>query len=84
MRIARHTYSDDLARAAERFMIDQFDSPTQFTEASHLPDLVDAAMHIITGAAWIQTDGARRYPADAAYDERGSEEDEGEEEEDEP
>lgn len=84
MKIQKHKYSDALASAAEEFLIDQFSSPTQFNEASHLPDLVDAAMHIVTDAAWIQSDGSRRYSYDAAIDERGSDEGDEEDEDDEP
>ncbi len=82
MKIYRHKYSEALSDAAERFLIDQFGAPTQFTEASHLPDLVDAAMHIVTGASWIQSDGIRRLPGDAAIDE-GSDYDDEEDEDDE-
>ena len=76
----RHYYSAALARAAEEFLIDQFDSPTQYTEASHLPDLVDAAMHIVTDAAWIQPPGTRPHPLDVSVGEYGSDDDDEDEE----
>lgn len=76
----RHSYSAALARAAEEFLIDQFDSPTQYTEASHLPDLVDAAMHIVTDAAWIQPPGTRPHLLDVSVGEYGSDDDDEDEE----
>jgi hypothetical protein len=82
MKIQKHKYSEALARAAEEFLIDQFNNPTQFNEASHLSDLVDAAMHIVTDAAWIQSDGSRRYMYDPAVDERGADEGDEDEEDD--
>lgn len=81
-RMNRHAYSAALARAAEEFLIDQFSSPTQYTEASHLPDLVDAAMHIVTDAAWIQPPGTRPHALDVSVGEYGSDDDEDEDEED--
>jgi hypothetical protein len=83
MKVNRHIYSRALKQAAEDFLIDQFGSPTQYTEASHLPDLVDAAMHIVTEAAWIQPPGARSSPLELSVGEYGGdEEDEEEEDED--
>ncbi len=83
MKIFRHTYSERLYAAAESFLVDQFSAPTQFTEASHLPDLIDAAMHIVTGAAWVQSEGPRRVSLDAPVDEEQYGEDEDEDEDDE-
>lgn len=82
MRINRHSYSRALGQAAEEFLIDQFNSPTQYTEASHLPDLVDAAMHIVTGAAWIQPAGSRTHPLDVSVGEYDSDDEDDEDEED--
>ncbi len=79
MKINRHSYSRDLVQAAESFLIDQFESPTQYTEALHLPDLVDAAMHIVTDAAWIQPAGSRPHPLDVSVGEYGGDDDEDEE-----
>ncbi len=81
MKVFRHQYSEALSRSAESFLIEQFGSPTQFTEASHLPDLVDAAMHIVTGAAWVQSDGVRRGTYDTAVDEGRYDEEDDEDEE---
>lgn len=82
MRINRHSYSRALAQAAEEFLIDQFSSPTQYTEASHLPDLIDAAMHIVTDAAWIQPAGSRTHPLDVSVGELDADDEDEEDEED--
>lgn len=82
MKVAQHPYSSALKEAAEQFLINQFDAPTQFTEAAHLPDLVDAAMYIVTGAAWIQPDAPKQRPFDALVDERGGGYEEDEDEDD--
>ncbi|MFW5973707.1 MAG: hypothetical protein ACOCTG_06915 [Bacteroidota bacterium] len=83
MKMNRHSYSRALSQAAEEFLIDQFNSPTQYTEASHLPDLVDAAMHIVTEAAWIQPPGSRTSTLDVSVGEYdGDDEDEDDEDED--
>lgn len=82
MKINRHSYSRALNQAAEEFLIDQFSSPTQYTEASHLPDLVDAAMHIVTGAAWIQPAGSRAHPLDVSVGEYDADDEDDEDEED--
>lgn len=82
MKIARHRYSERLAEAAEEFLVTQFDAPTQFTESGHLPDLIEAAMHIVTSAAWVQPDFGKDRPRDMIIDEfGGSEDDEDEEDE---
>lgn len=83
MRVNRHIYSRALKHAAEEFLIDQFGSPTQYTEASHLPDLVDAAMHIVTDAAWIQPSGTRSSQLELSVGEYGPDDDEEDEDEDE-
>lgn len=80
MKIIRHSYSEALHDAAEQFLINQFDAPTQFSEAGHLPDLVDAAMHIVTAVAWVQPDGARPTSSEVPYGETGGEDDEDEDE----
>lgn len=72
MKINRHSYGPALVQAAESFLIDQFESPTQYTEALHLPDLVDAAMHIVTDAAWIQPAGTRPHPLDVSVEDFGN------------
>ncbi len=83
MRIAHHRYSERLAQAAEDFLVNQFDAPTQFTESSHLPDLIEAAMHIVTSAAWVQPDAWKDRQRDMSMDEYGSgEEDDEDEDED--
>jgi hypothetical protein len=81
MRIARHRYSERLTEAAEEFLIGQFDAPTQFTEAGHMPDLIEAAMHIVTEAAWVQPDTYKERQRDYMFDEPGGE-DAGDEDED--
>lgn len=81
MKIIRHAYSDSLHDAAEQFLINQFDAPTQFTEAAHLPDLVDAAMHIVTAVAWVQPEGGRPSSSEVPYGELGGEEDDEDEDE---
>ena len=83
MRITRHRYSQVLERAAEDFLIGQFESPSQFIESGHMPDLIEAAMHIVTGAAWVQPDSSRDRLRDMLPDEGATgyddEEDEDEE-----
>jgi hypothetical protein len=82
MRVARHRYNERLQHAAEEFLVNQFDAPTQFSETGHLPDLIEAAMHIVTGAAWIQPDFVKERPRDVMLDEyEGGEDDEDEDEE---
>ena len=81
MKVVQHVYTEALFEAAEQFLIGQFEAPTQFTEAPHLPDLVDAAMHIVTGAAWIQPDASRGSLPEVPFGER-EDEDEDEDEED--
>jgi hypothetical protein len=83
MRVNRHTYSPSLKHAAEEFLIDQFSAPTQYTEASHLPDLIDAAMHIVTDAAWIQPSGSRSSQLELSVGEYDADDDEADEDEDE-
>lgn len=83
MRVTRHAYSQALVQAAEDFLINQFEAPTQFTEASHLPDLIDAAMHIVTGADWVQPGTSRGTGTDVPVDEYGVDDDEEEDEDDE-
>ena len=79
MKINRHSYGLALVQAAESFLIDQFENPTQYTEALHLPDLVDAAMHIVTDAAWIQPAGSRHHPMDVSVGEFGNDDEDDEE-----
>jgi hypothetical protein len=82
MRVARHRYSQRLQQSAEEFLVNQFEAPTQFSETGHLPDLIEAAMHIVTGAAWIQPDFTKDRPRDMMLDEyEGGEDDEDEDEE---
>jgi hypothetical protein len=82
MKVNRHIYSRPLKQAAEEFLIDQFAGPTQYTEASHLPDLIDAAMHIVTEASWIQPSGARSNPLELSVGEYGADEEDEDEDED--
>lgn len=81
MRIIKFQYSGALKRAAEEFLIGQFEAPTQFTEAPHLPDLITAAMHIVTETAWVQPDLTKDPLANVTSFERGGD-DEDEDEED--
>jgi hypothetical protein len=81
MKVNRHHYSRDLKNAAEEFLIGQFQGPTQFVDAPHLPDLIEAAMHIVTGAAWVQPGTTRDAAIDVPLYERGGEDDEDEDEE---
>ncbi len=83
MRFTRHRYSEALESAAEEFLINQFEAPTQFMESGHLPDLIEAAMHIVTGAAWVQPESNRDRLRDALPDDGGAGYDDDEDEEDE-
>lgn len=71
MSIIRYAYTEALREAAESFLINQFQAPTQFTEAPHLETLIEAAMHIVTGAAWVQPIDSREGRSDAAPEESG-------------
>ena len=79
MRIIKFQYSEALKRAAEDFLIGQFEAPTQFIEAPHLPDLITAAMHIVTETAWVQPDLTKDPLANVTSFDRGEDEDEDEE-----
>lgn len=79
MRVIKYTYSEALKNAAESFLIGQFEAPTQFTEAPHLPDLITAAMHIVTDAAWVQPEFTKDPLANVGAYEQGDDEDEDEE-----
>ena len=79
MRIIKFQYSEALRRAAEGFLIGQFEAPTQFIEAPHLPDLITAAMHIVTETAWVQPDLTKDPLANVNSFERGGEDEEDEE-----
>jgi hypothetical protein len=79
MKIVRFKYSEALKQAAEGFLIGQFEAPTQFVEADHLPDLITAAMHIVTDAAWVQPEQTKDPLANVGSYEGGDEEDEEEE-----
>lgn len=82
MKIITHRYSQPLKEAAENFLISQFEAPTQFTEAPHLPDLITAAMHIVTDAGWVQPDATKDGLSGVGFYDRGaSDEDEDEDEE---
>ncbi len=79
MHIIKFQYSAALKRSAENFLIGQFEAPTQFIEAPHLPDLITAAMHIVTETAWVQPDLTKDPLANVTSLDRGEDEDEDEE-----
>lgn len=81
MRIVKHPYSEALKAAAEDFLIGQFQAPTQFIEAPHLPDLITAAMHIVTEAAWVQPELTKDPLSNVtSYEREGDDEDDEDEE----